>query len=215
MGMNRHEIGKLNYIRNNIGAFPRKKREDAINRHLALDKRCKECDAPIPYEKRKNKFCSSSCAATTSNRNRPPASYKKHRPDRPDVVCSWCDVVLTHSSQRKYCSKQCLAASRWNRTRNKIIKADSIDVVCNKSARTFLMETQGHKCSICGIEEWTGKPVPMVMDHINGISTDSSLSNLRLVCPNCDALLPTYKGRNRGNGRTSLKRKQTDARQAL
>ena len=29
------------------------------------------------------------------------------------------------------------------------------------------------------------------------------ISNLRLVCPNCDSQLPTYKNRNKGNGRHS------------
>ena len=30
---------------------------------------------------------------------------------------------------------------------------------------------------------------------------NNNLDNLRLICPNCDALLPTFAGRNRGNGR--------------
>lgn len=66
--------------------------------------------------------------------------------------------------------------------------------------RRYLLRRSG-ACAICGIEEWRGGRVPLVMDHIDGNSTDNRLENLRLVCANCDALLPTYKNKNRGNGR--------------
>jgi len=52
------------------------------------------------------------------------------------------------------------------------------------------MEAAGRKCAICGIDKWRGQPVPVVMDHINGNADDNRLVNLRLVCANCDALLP-------------------------
>ena len=34
--------------------------------------------------------------------------------------------------------------------------------------------------------------------------------NLRLVCPNCDSQLPTYKSRNRGSGRHSRRQRYRD-----
>lgn len=40
-----------------------------------------------------------------------------------------------------------------------------------------------------------------VLDHVNGDPTDNRRENLRLICPNCDSQLPTYKSRNRGRGR--------------
>ena len=49
--------------------------------------------------------------------------------------------------------------------------------------------------------EWNGMPLVFVLDHIDGNSSDNSRANVRLVCPNCDSQLPTYKSRNRGNGR--------------
>lgn len=54
------------------------------------------------------------------------------------------------------------------------------------------------RCSICGNRpEWMGKPLPLVLDHINGINNDYRLPNLRLVCPNCNSQLPTTAGKNR------------------
>ena len=43
------------------------------------------------------------------------------------------------------------------------------------------------KCSICGQQpKWNGKPLIMILDHINGNHRDDRLENLRWVCPNCN-----------------------------
>lgn len=55
-----------------------------------------------------------------------------------------------------------------------------------------------YKCQICGIDDqWNGKSMPLILDHINGKNDDHRLENLRFVCSNCDSQLPTYKSRNR------------------
>ena len=52
-------------------------------------------------------------------------------------------------------------------------------------------------CSICLIESWNNKPLVLQLDHINGISNDHRLSNLRLLCPNCHSQTDTYCGKNK------------------
>jgi hypothetical protein len=59
-----------------------------------------------------------------------------------------------------------------------------------------------YKCACCGLgPEWHDKPMPLILDHINGVNNDNRLENLRFVCSNCDSQLPTYKSKNRTNGR--------------
>lgn len=53
-------------------------------------------------------------------------------------------------------------------------------------------------CSACGGTAWQGGPMPLELDHVNGDRADNRLENLRLLCPNCHALTPTYRGRNIG-----------------
>ncbi len=60
-----------------------------------------------------------------------------------------------------------------------------------------------NQCAVCGLSpEWNGQPLVMVLDHINGIGNDYRLTNLRLLCPNCNSQTDTFAGRNRGESVT-------------
>ena len=54
-----------------------------------------------------------------------------------------------------------------------------------------------HTCSSCNLSEWLSNPIPLELDHIDGDHLNNELSNLRLLCPNCHALTPTYRGKNK------------------
>lgn len=52
-------------------------------------------------------------------------------------------------------------------------------------------------CEMCGQGEmWRGRRLSLILDHVNGVSDDNRLANLRIVCPNCAATLDTHCGRN-------------------
>ena len=62
-----------------------------------------------------------------------------------------------------------------------------------------------NKCDVCGMgPTWQNKPITLRLDHINGIRNDHRITNLRLVCPNCDSQLSTFCGRNKRNTKNLL-----------
>lgn len=71
------------------------------------------------------------------------------------------------------------------------------EATARKHAKRYLIHNHGNVCSICNLKEWLGNPIPLVCDHIDGDSTNNNITNFRLVCNNCDALLPTYKSKNK------------------
>jgi hypothetical protein len=70
----------------------------------------------------------------------------------------------------------------WRKEHGKQMQCDNPDCTYNKKQHM----------------EWNGKPLGVILDHINGSRYDNSPGNLRYLCPNCDSQLSTRGGRNRG-----------------
>lgn len=129
--------------------------------------------------------------------------------------CLGCGVQLTKRHQISYCSNACQVAAK---RRIKIAAWLATGVAYPGTGprhyvRTYLLEAQRRKCSVCALPtEWNGAPLTFVLDHIDGDSTNNRRENLRLVCPNCDSQLPTYKSRNRGRGRFARRQRYADGK---
>ena len=64
--------------------------------------------------------------------------------------------------------------------------------------RAMLESGVKHECAECGLgPEWQGKPLVLIVDHIDGSYLDSRKENLRFLCSNCDSQTSTYKNRKR------------------
>ena len=48
---------------------------------------------------------------------------------------------------------------------------------------------------------WNGEHLNFILDHKDGDASNNYRNNLRLICPNCDSQLPTYKSRNKNSAR--------------
>lgn len=56
-----------------------------------------------------------------------------------------------------------------------------------------------YKCYNCNGTIWLNQPIPLELEHKNGVNDDHRLENLTLICPNCHAQTSTYRGKNSTN----------------
>lgn len=76
-GLTESEAGMLGYLASKETHI--KQLQERINRYYDNPNRCKYCNEILPYEKRMNKFCSSSCSAKFNNKNRPIKVIEKQK----------------------------------------------------------------------------------------------------------------------------------------
>jgi DNA-binding CsgD family transcriptional regulator len=52
-------------------------------------------------------------------------------------------------------------------------------------------------CETCGLTEWRGAPLSLVLHHVNGDRHDNRFENLQFLCPNCHSQTENFSGRKR------------------
>jgi|LauGreDrversion4_2_1035121.scaffolds.fasta_scaffold82696_4 carboxypeptidase C (cathepsin A) len=169
--------------------------EQKLKTYNQNPKLCKHCLISLSFEKYINKsiYCSRSCAAKVNN--------KKRVKNKSVFLCCFCNKTCLNAKNTtgKYCSLKCSAADK---TKTKI--EAWLNGTCEPSVtalRKYLKELKPAQCEICQLTNWNNLPIPLEMDHKDGNYKNNHLDNLRLLCPNCHAQTPTYKSKNRGNGR--------------
>lgn len=197
-----------------------KKLQETINTYNNSPTQCKVCKVSLSYKKRLNKFCSSSCAAKLNNVKYPKrAVLNKNILVKKEVVigteqslkvkaeytiqCLGCKIsFVTHTSKRKYCTATCKSSSQ--KLQNFEMFYDG-KTVGHRIARVALIDKFGAKCQLCGWGEKNAKTnsCPIELDHVDGNSKNTVITNVRLLCPNCHSIQPTYKALNKGKGRFS------------
>ena len=92
----------------------------------------------------------------------------------------------------------CLKGKNFNKKKElSELLVEGSSITSNSLKKRLIKENKlENKCDICHISTWLGKELVLHLDHINGISTDNRIENLRLLCPNCHSCTATYAGRN-------------------
>lgn len=187
MPLSKSEAGKLGAEKSRIISSLKKQANIAI--YLKDPNYCKCCKSLLTYENRKKIFCSSSCSATYNN--------KQRKTEKKLNLCVACEKKI--HPHNKYCSIKCQCDFFYNKSivdwfQNKISPSKG-------KIKKYLIEKFGNVCSVCGISDWNDKPLVLELEHKDGNSENNEPNNLCLICPNCHSQTPTFKGKNKGNGR--------------
>lgn len=141
----------------------------------------------------KRYFCSHRCQQTAS------IKYRGN--------CANCGCELVGHKAKIYCSHNCQVESRYNknieRWKNGELLGYNAAEGLSSWLRKYIIRKYDNKCCECGwskVNPTTGK-VPVQVDHIDGDFKNNKEENLRLLCPSCHSLTPTFGSLNKGKGR--------------
>ena len=191
--LTKSEAGKIGYLK----ALPTIQRnaKERILQYQKSPNKCEHCGRELSYEKRHNKFCNQSCAASYNN---------KHKKRKEKFKCLNCGKSIDRG--KKFCNNKCQMDYNYkefiNKWKNK--EVDGVVGKCNISGhiKRYLFEKNHGQCELCGWHEVnpsTGN-IPLEVHHKDGNYQNNDEGNLQLLCPNCHSLTSTYKALNK-NGR--------------
>jgi len=198
-------------------------------RSVICIKECLSCNKSfnVTTKNKKRKFCSVECSVNFHRNNETNQTcpicgkkfYRKKSAQRSTILtCSVkcaverkridnldkyknCPICgnLVKGGRTKFCSQKC----RSQQQINDIKSGDCSDA---KTLRNYYITIQGNKCEECNLRTWLNKPIKLELHHLDGNSENNNPQNLKLLCPNCHSMTPTWKSKNLGSGR--FKRQQ-------
>lgn len=117
--------------------------------------------------------------------------------------CQWCGSERRRDDSKfdlKYCSNYCQGMAR-SEPKYQAWLSGIRPKMSPGILRRYVIRRDGDVCSVCGLGEWRGLPIPLEVHHLDGNGSNSVPSNVTLMCPNCHAQTDTFRSKNRGNGR--------------
>ena len=166
------------------------------------------------------KFCCSSHAATYNNKLRPKKVKKQKKNEEKEIKiesnlnpkyiklckCRYCGTEFKYRARKIYCLQECYKKQISNE-KYAYFKEHSEEFcrgnfIPRKYVRRNILQEQNNVCAICGSEQTHNKkPLVFVLDHIDGDASNNRRENLRMICPNCDSQLDTFKSKNKNSKR--------------
>jgi predicted nucleic acid-binding Zn ribbon protein len=226
---NKSNVDYVKYIANQIGfdlsSYKRRNKKYCLNCNKELkSSQTKFCSSSCAAsynnklrgprtEETKNKIREAIKLRYPDKKQKSDSSVKTKKQKLPTLLeCVVCGKMFKRGkSSLRTCSEECLhilqqrIGEEKSRANYKYF-LENPEEFCRPNYtpkfKKFFLEEQEYKCAVCGCEnKWNGKPLVFVLDHIDGDASNNRRENLRLVCPNCDSQLDTFKSKNKNSTR--------------
>jgi hypothetical protein len=137
-----------------------------------------------------------------------PANKGQHTsPTYKAIICKNCEKIIFPSTwnRQQFCDKYCAGEYKSKKVyENYLLNPDKYCRASYSPAhfKKFILIEQNNKCAMCGLDNiWNDKILIFILDHIDGDASNNRRENIRMVCPNCDSQLDTYKSKNKNSAR--------------
>ena len=123
------------------------------------------------------------------------------------AICKNCGKIISPLTWNKqqFCNKDCAGEYKSKKAYENYLLNSGKHYKASYSPvhfKKFILAEQNNKCAKCGIEPiWMNIILIFILDHIDGNASNNGRKNMRLVCPNCDSQLDTYKSKNKNSSR--------------
>lgn len=121
--------------------------------------------------------------------------------------CIYCFNKISRRNA-KYCGHKCQQAYQTNQKIEKWLNGEITGyhgkaIGTAPFVRKYLKNLLGSQCSMCGWDEHHNLDNRSLteIDHIDGDASNTTIDNLRILCPNCHSMTDTYKARNKSSKR--------------